>query len=114
MQDKVRFKSEMDELEMDIDHAIPIGLIVNELITNSLKYAFANSKSPEIRIHLEQASSKEYRLIVSDNGIGKQIDTEPHGFGTQLVELLTQQLGGTIHEKDVNGTYFEITFNPIT
>ncbi len=111
MQDRVKLICTMDELEMDIDRAIPIGLIVNELITNSLKYAFVEQEHPSIRIHLTLEANQKYRLIVADNGIGKSVKNQGTGFGTQLIQLLIEQLESSLHTKDVQGTHFEITFN---
>ena len=104
-EEKVTIECIMEELELDVDTAVPIGLIVNELLTNSLKYAFPNDATGKIRISL-QSNSKHLTLTVADNGVGKIADDRPKGtgFGTQLIQLLTQQLNGTIEEQSQNGT----------
>ena len=102
---------DMDELELDVDIAVPIGLIVNELLTNSLKYAFPGNREGRITIRLQEADSK-LNLQVSDNGIGIQTGKEASGtgFGTQLINLLTRQLDGKM-ELNINmGTLVSFEF----
>ncbi len=120
------------ELEQDIffdmDIAVPLGIIVNELITNSVKYAFSGRKTGEIQIKLltkellNKQDEKEgfnedffqYTLIVSDNGIGipNKVDFgNSDTLGLQLVNILIEQLGGTIELKRENGTEYTICFN---
>jgi two-component sensor histidine kinase/Tfp pilus assembly protein PilF len=100
----------MDPIEVDVDRAIPIGLIVNELMSNSLKYAFPDKKSGKITITLSETDSHLY-LKVTDDGIGFATDTEIKGtgFGSQLVTLLTKQLDGkmTLHADGGTEVFFE-------
>ncbi len=109
-EDKVKIECAMDDLNLDVDTAVPIGLIVNELLTNSLKYAFPDGVKGQINISLTQRDN-DLLLKVSDNGIGKTEGSKPKGtgFGTQLIQLLTQQLNGTISEDHKNGT--AVVFN---
>jgi|GEM_PF-346283 len=102
----VEVKCEMVPLELDIDTAVPIGLIVNELITNSLKYAFPEGKKGRIYISLKTFDDKYLKLIVADNGIGKPTSSTAKGtgFGTQLISLLTRQLEGSMREDHSKGT----------
>ena len=99
----------MEPLEVDVDRAIPIGLIVNELMTNSLKYAFPEGRKGTITINLSEANARLY-LRIADNGIGidKNDKTKGTGFGTQLVKLLTQQLDGKMDLISHTGT--EVVF----
>ncbi len=101
----------MDSLELDVDTAIPIGLIVNELLTNSLKYAFPNKKNGIINVSLKLEGTQLF-LQVSDNGIGKPelAHAKGTGFGTQLVELLTKQLDGKMNLIIDNGTFVTFEF----
>jgi len=105
-EDKVKIECAMDQLELDVDTAVPIGLIVNELITNALKYAFPEGNTGKIEISLTQANPETLKLKVADNGIGKSFDATPQGtgFGSQLIKLLTQQLNGNMQEQHNNGT----------
>ncbi len=111
-EDKVKIECAMDNLELDVDTAVPIGLIVNELLTNALKYAFPNDGKGNILISLSQSTPEILTLRVADNGIGKEIGTTPKGtgFGSQLIQLLTQQLDGKMIEEHDNGTSILIQF----
>ncbi|TGL62985.1 PAS domain S-box protein [Leptospira sarikeiensis] len=95
---------DMEELDVDVKSAIPLGLIVNELITNVLKYAFPKNQNGKISIKLFQENSWLH-LILSDNGVpfpkGFRTDYSP-GLGLQLVHMLVDQLRGNIQWK-LNG-----------
>ncbi|MDN3492920.1 tetratricopeptide repeat-containing sensor histidine kinase [Winogradskyella bathintestinalis] len=111
-EDKIKIECAMDELELDLDTAVPIGLIVNELLTNALKYAFPKNDSGKISIQLAQKTNDILHLEVADNGVGKVFGITPKGtgFGTQLVQLLTQQLNGTMEEHNLKGTIISFEF----
>ena len=104
-EEKVKIECAMDDLNLDVDTAVPIGLIVNELLTNALKYAFPQGTKGQINISLIKEDD-DLLLKVTDNGIGKTEGSIPKGtgFGTQLIQLLTQQLNGTVSEDYNNGT----------
>lgn len=106
---RVKIECAMDELNVDIDTAVPLGLIVNELLTNTLKYAFPGDQSGKVKIKLEKSKDGLLSLEVSDNGIVKTDIIKGSGFGGQLVQLLTKQLNGSVREDMQNGTsvYFE-------
>ncbi len=110
---RILFSSRMEPLELDVDWAIPIGLIVNELVSNSLKYAFPNHSQGEIEVRLEEKSNQLY-LTVSDNGIGMGEDpiVLGSGFGTELIRLLTIQLDGKMTLECNQGTEFIFEFQP--
>ncbi|MEY8021038.1 histidine kinase dimerization/phosphoacceptor domain -containing protein [Muriicola sp. SD30] len=114
MEDRVELECSMKPLSVDIDHAIPIGLIVNELLSNALKYAFPENRKGIIRVSLEQHESVLH-LEVSDNGVGKVMSEEPDGtgFGTQLIELLTTQLDGEMKLVVDKGTMVSFDFQRI-
>lgn len=106
-------KIDVDDLKMDLNTSIPCGLIVNELVTNSLKHAFRGDGG-EIYISLHSPVDDQYTLIVADNGIGLpgEVSIEnPKTLGLQLVNGLVSQLDGTLKVERNNGTRFEITFN---
>ena len=84
---------------LGIDRAIPCGLIINELVTNSLKHAFPDGRSGQIRVCLEQTGATSYRLKVTDNGTGftsPDLWSRKRSLGLRLVKDLAQQLGGTV------------------
>jgi two-component sensor histidine kinase len=111
--DLIRLKLDIEEVFFDLQTAIPCGLILNELMTNSLKYAFPNGRRGTVEISLTSRGDKTYRLMVKDDGIGfpQGADFEnPQSFGLQIVKLLVDQLGGTVLLKRESGTTFEISF----
>lgn len=111
LSNQVKVKLIMEKIELDIDLAIPIGLIVNELITNSLKYAFPNKKEGLINISLSARGDKLH-LEVVDDGIGMNTLSEVRGtgFGSQLIKLLTEQLDGKMELSTKKGTTVSIQF----
>lgn len=99
--------------QMAVDKAIPIALIVNELVTNALKYGKASDSESIIRVSLQDAG-KGYELRVSDNGPG-MAEPKPDqlsSFGLKLIYSLTDQLDGTIAYSNTNGSEWTITFEP--
>jgi two-component sensor histidine kinase len=108
---RVLIECTMEKLDLDIDTAVPLGLMVNELLTNTLKYAFPRGQPGKVLIKLEKRNDGLLHLEVSDNGIGKSGITEGTGFGSQLISLLARQLGGTMREEINNGTSIFFDFN---
>lgn len=100
-----------------VDTAIPCGLIINELITNSLKYAFPDNRKGQISVSLQPTMKGEYTLIVKDNGIGfpENIDWQnTDSLGMQVVTSLTDQLEGEIELSRTDGTEFKLKFTEST
>jgi len=111
----VRFNTEIGELKLNIDTAIPCGLIINELVSNSVKYAFPDGRAGIIDISVVHVQDNKYKLTVKDNGIGTAAETDlikSDTLGIQLVTLLTKQLNGTmeVNSAPEKGTEFIITF----
>ncbi|MFD2202664.1 tetratricopeptide repeat-containing sensor histidine kinase [Shivajiella indica] len=108
---RVTLECPMESLELDVDKAIPIGLIVNELITNSLKYAFPEKKPGKLTVSLTEIDD-HLHLRVSDDGVGFEENkgVKGTGFGTQLVKLLTQQLDGKMTLSSDSGTNVSFKF----
>lgn len=113
----IKLSIEVEDIELGVDTAIPCGLIINELVSNSLKYAFPNNQKGEILIRLaadtSEAEKPAYVLTVADNGIGIPEDILfPHqdSLGLQLVNILSRQLGGHIQLSREKGTTFSIRF----
>jgi two-component system, sensor histidine kinase PdtaS len=109
---RIEVLCEMKEVALDVDTAIPVGLIVNELLTNALKYAFPSGQLGRVLLSLEDIGANVLQLRISDNGIGQVSNSKPQGtgFGTQLVALLTRQLDGTMQQDLTNGTTISIQF----
>lgn len=104
---------EMSEIELDVDTAVPIGLITNELITNSIKHAFPNKEKGQILVTLVQEESGLLKLNIADNSQTTRNKSEvkkQQGFGTLLIQLLTTQLGGKLEKSTEIGTSTMIQF----
>ncbi|MCY2687608.1 histidine kinase dimerization/phosphoacceptor domain -containing protein [Salinimicrobium sp. TH3] len=111
-EERVKIECAMDKLELDVDTAVPIGLIVNELLTNAIKYAFPEQQQGAINISMEKDRDQNIKLEVKDNGVGKTAGLAPKGtgFGSQLIHLLTRQLNGKMKEYSEKGTRVEFYF----
>ncbi len=110
---KIKAVLEIKKMNLSIDSVIPCGLIINELVSNALKYAFPESKEGEVKIIFKKRKPDTFKLIVSDNGIGVKKEILGHKrktLGLQLVETLASQLGGTININTDYGTEFQICF----
>lgn len=106
---------DVEDIEFNIETAIPIGLIINELLSNSLKYAFPNGRKGEIYISLKLIDNN-YKLVIKDNGIGipEDLDFENlDSLGLQLVNNLVDQLDGYMKIDKTHGTKFIITFSEL-
>jgi two-component system, sensor histidine kinase PdtaS len=105
---------DIDNILLNLDLAIPCGLLINELISNALKYAFPAERQGKITIALHRAQGDRIEMTVADDGIGfpDNFDyKEGRTLGMELVHMLAeQQLGGTIETRHSGGTEFRITF----
>jgi PAS domain S-box-containing protein len=111
---KIKLKQKMDHVFLNLDLAIPCGLIINELMSNALKYAFVKGNKGEIVIIIEVNKKENVRLIISDNGPGlpKGLDyRNTQSLGLQLVVVLVSQLHGTIRLQNQNGAKYTINFS---
>lgn len=109
----IQMKTDVADVFLDISRAIPCGLIINELVSNSLKHAFPDNKKGKICIRLELYNKRKIKLVVSDNGVGlpKNINfREPQTLGLQLVSDLVNQIEGTVRLERARGTAFHISF----
>ncbi|MCX9080555.1 MAG: PAS domain S-box protein, partial [Candidatus Methanoperedens sp.] len=110
---RIRLEVHSDPIFLDVDTAIPCGLIINELVSNALKHAFPNGRDGIINIEFHLNSEQSLTLIVRDNGVGFPEELNVHRtetLGLQLVTSLTAQLNATIGLQQANGTMFEIRF----
>lgn len=112
-----RIKKEMifDEIMLGLETAIPCGLIISELVTNTLKYAFPNQMEGEFRIEMYEIDGL-YHLIISDNGVGIPPNInfdKTETLGLVLVDSLVNQLEGTVELERNGGTKFKIIFKEL-
>ncbi|PKK37545.1 hypothetical protein BWI96_06705 [Siphonobacter sp. SORGH_AS_0500] len=97
------------EIELDVEVAVPLGLILNEIITNSFKHAFAHIDNPQLSIILNE--NKPFHLEIKDNGPGIDMNKwqQPTGsFGKRLIVILSEQIGAILKVNNENGTRFDL------
>ena len=110
----IGIRAMVDDVSLGVDTAVPLGLAINELVSNCLKYAFPDGRRGEIQIELRPDPSCGYLLRVADDGVGVPKDVDfraTETLGMQLVCALTEQLGGTIELRSEGGTEFRILFS---
>ena len=109
----ILLKREVEDVYLDIYHAIPCGLIIQELISNSLNHAFPEGREGEIMVQMQQKKNGSTQLIIKDNGIGLPSGMDlfnTKAVGLRLVKDFVKQLDGTIHSNPSHGIQFTISF----
>ena len=114
---KIALKIESENVYLAIDNAIPCGLIIHELVSNSLKHAFSDGKEGEIKIALHSINERDIELLVSDDGVGIPEDLDfrnTKSLGLHLVTILAEdQLQGEIKLDRNKGTEFQIKLRDV-
>ena len=115
--DKSRIESvlKIDDVNLNMETAVPCGLIISELVSNGLKHAFPNEMKGRILISLK-AKEDKYELVICDNGIGlpkELVVNNLESLGLLLVKNLTDQIDGRIYINNNNGTEFKIVFKEV-
>ena len=110
---RINLVKDLDVMDVSIETALPIGLIINELLTNAFKYAFPGGSEGDIRITLKKEEDQMCSLVVEDNGVGlpasSTLDNEK-SLGLYIVGLLVEQLDGNVNIVRDKGTSFQIRF----
>jgi len=113
----VKLDLNIQEGNFTIDTLTPLGLIMNEIITNSMKYAFPDGEGGTLKVHLSESDEPDkYRLVIGDDGVGMpdNLDSEKtDSLGASLIESLTDQLNGRIRVTEEKGTVYELIFEDI-
>jgi two-component sensor histidine kinase len=113
----VKIETSAEGIKLGLDAAIPCALIINELITNSLKHAFPHGQPGKITLTMEHAPEGPVRLVVSDDGIGMPTSvrqqTAPKTLGLRLVTDLARQLDGAVSVRNALGTSVEVLFSRV-
>ena len=106
----IQFEIDIKAHNLDVDKAVPLGLIINELVVNVIKHAYVNIESPFLKVTLTEENGNTVWGI-SDNGAGSKADIEQsNSFGMMLIRSLTRQLEGVFDIEENNGLQFKITF----
>jgi len=114
----VSFRQAVDNVHFPLSHSLPIGLIINEAVTNSMKYAFTCREQGSILIELHQTDSMTFQLVIKDDGHGipsELINRKNNSLGLSLIRGLSQDIRGTLEISNSSGTQITITFpSPLT
>ena len=105
-----------DDVFLDIDTAVPCGLLINEIISNSLKHAFPDQSAGNIEIEMNKDKDGFYILNISDNGIGLPDGVHPsnsNSLGLKLINTLSKQLGSEMKLETNHGTRYHLKFTPL-
>jgi two-component sensor histidine kinase len=109
----IRFNLQVEPIEMDVTRAVPLGLIINEAVTNAFKYAFPQGRSGNIILSLHQIDGMTYQLLISDDGVGLPAGFKPSGsrsLGMTLMHGFSEQLGGTLTITGSAGVSINLVF----
>jgi len=110
---KISFTSVIDDISLDVSQAVPVGLILNEAITNAVKYAFQPSQQGKVSILMKRLNRQDIVLKISDTGKGLPANfnsSESNSLGIQLMQLFAEQLDGDISFNNKDGVEIVVTF----
>lgn len=111
---RIKFELDIEPIEMNISHLVPLGLILNEVITNSIKYAFPGGRPGNISINLKHSQVNRFVLTIADDGIGIEEEdlglVKMNSFGFTLIRGLCGDIGGQLEIRKEHGTVVQITF----
>ena len=109
--DRVRLRTNLTKIFLNLDVAVPCGLIINELVSNSLRHAFPEGRDGEVLVELHQVAADKATLLVADNGVGISQKAGANSLGMRLVRTLSEQLGSQIQVSSSSaGTEVKLTF----
>jgi PAS domain S-box-containing protein len=111
--ERIRLRFELEPVLLGLNQAIPCGLVLNELLTNSLKYAFPDDRAGEIVVSLSCGDDEQVRLCVADNGVGLPAEFDwrtSNSLGLKIMNILGRQLDGSVEREPGDGAVFSLTF----
>jgi two-component sensor histidine kinase len=117
----IGFDLSVDDIELDVTLAVPLGLIINEAITNAFKYAFPDERRGTINLHFQRVEENTYQLSIADDGVGLPANYDPfrsRSLGMTLIYGFSRQLGGKLTISSTSGMCISLIFqeanlNPI-
>ena len=110
---KIHFELNAPPIQLSLSQAMPLALIINEAVTNSVKYAFPGKRNGEIKINLSR-QDELIKLVIADNGIGIDLgllETPLNSLGITLIKGLTEEIFGSLQFESNNGTCVTLSFN---
>ena len=111
---QIRLRTALDSVGLELDDALPSGLLISEVVSNSLKHGFPEGRKGEVRIVLRRQSPSTVLLVVSDNGVGLPDNLDwrkSRSLGLRLVQVLAQQLRGNLDIRSQDGTEVRLVFS---
>jgi PAS domain S-box-containing protein len=111
--ERIRLRFDLKPISLGLHQAIPCGLILNELLTNSLKHAFPNDRAGEILVKLSWEPGRPVKLTVADDGVGLPAEfqwKQSQSLGLRIMNILGRQLDGTVERESGSGTIFSVQF----
>lgn len=108
--DQIAFEIDADEVVWGPDLVLPLALIVNEAVSNALKYAFPQGRQGRVCVELRGLPQNRYRLTIRDDGIGLPAKRRENSLGLSLIDLFAKQIGGSALIKNDDGTVVTVTF----
>ena len=111
--DAIGLDIDIEEMSLDMDLSVPCGLILNELLSNALKYAFPDGRRGTVRIRMHRQGPAELLLTVADDGVGFPPGVDyrnPATLGLRIVNILVSQIRGTLTMPGSAGSTFAISF----
>ncbi len=110
---KIHLNIQIEPVNLMMRTLVPLGLIINEMITNSLKHGFKNKSEGEISVSIRHIKGVRFEMIIGDNGEGVVKEHKSTGIGVNLIQIFTKQLNGTLKQLDAPGAVFKLTFDKI-
>jgi len=110
---QIKLNINIDPINLKMRTLVPLGLIINEMITNSLKHGFKGKSEGEISVSIKYIGGIQHEMIIGDNGNGVDKNHKSSGIGVKLVETFTRQLNGSLELLDMPGAVFKLTFDKI-
>ena len=110
LEKEVNLKLNIIDEEFSIKTLLPLSLIVNEVVTNTLKHAFVNQEKGSIILELKKTTNQDFIMIIGDNGIGFHPLIKSSGLGTKLIKIFSRQLNGHIKLLEKEGAFYELKF----
>jgi two-component sensor histidine kinase len=111
--ERIRFDYQLESLELDVVQAVPLGLILNEAVTNTIKYAFPNGRAGTVRLCLRHLEGQHYELVVEDDGVGLPAGLaleRSHSMGAKIMRGLSKQLEGSLKVESQGGVKVTVRF----
>ena len=112
---RIGLTTELDEVYLDLETAVPYGIIVNELLTNAFRHGFPSQRAGEVRVSLHEQAGQSVQLIVQDDGVGLPVGFDwqaATSLGFRLVRMLAEQLKANIQVQTRNPTAIQLSFGP--